>query len=51
MKIDVRFEYVPWEMSDFVSFPLFELTLVIKLGNVDFKRNCNTLIFFDKKNI
>ena len=25
------------EMSDFVSFPLFEFTLVIKLKNFDFE--------------
>ena len=27
----------PWNMSDFVSFPLFGFTLVIKLRNFDFK--------------
>ena len=32
----VRFEYVPWKMSDFVSFPLFGFTSVIKLRNFDF---------------
>ena len=36
-------------MSDFVSFPLFEFTLVIKLGNFDLKSHRNTLTFFDKK--
>ena len=36
-------------MSDFVSFPLFGFTLVIKLGNFDFESHVNTLIFFDKK--
>ena len=25
------------KMSDFVSFPLFGFTLVIKLGNIDFE--------------
>ena len=36
-------------MSDFVSFPLFGFTLVIKLGNFDFESHVNALIFFDKK--
>ena len=36
------------EMSDFVSFPLFEFTLVIKLKNFDFESHWNILIFFDK---
>ena len=35
--------------SDFVSFPLFRFTLVIKLRNFDFKSHWNTLAFFDKK--
>ena len=51
MKNNVRFEYVPWKTYDFVSFSLFEFTLVIKLRNFDFKSHWNTLIFFDKKNI
>ena len=38
-------------MSDFVSFPLFGFTLVIKLKNVDFKGHWNTLILFDKKDM
>ena len=38
------------KMSDFVSFPLFGFTLVIKLRNFDFESHWNTLIFFDKKN-
>ena len=37
-------------LSDFVSFPLFEFTLVIKLRNFDFKSHWNTSIFSDKKN-
>ena len=37
------------KMSDFVSFPLFRFTLVIKLRNFDFKGHQNTSIFFDKK--
>ena len=37
------------KMSDFVSFPLFGFTLVIKLRNFDFESHWNTLIFFDKK--
>ena len=37
------------KISDFVSFPLFGFTLVIKLRNSDFESHGNTLIFFDKK--
>ena len=37
-------------MSDFVSFPLLEFTLVIKLRNFYFEGHYNTLILFDKKN-
>ena len=37
------------EMSHFVSFSLFEFTLFIQLGNLDFKSHENTLIYFDKK--
>ena len=37
------------KMSDFVSFPLFGFTLVIKLRNFDFERHWNALIYFDKK--
>ena len=38
------------KISDFVSFPLFGFTLVIKLKNLDFESHRNTLIiFFDKK--
>ena len=36
------------KMSEFVSFPLFRLTLVIKLINFDFQSHLNTLIFSDK---
>ena len=39
------------KMTDFVLFPLFGFTLVIKLRNFDFERHQNTLMFFDKKNI
>ena len=35
-------------MSDFVSFPLFGFTLVIKLGNLNFESHWNTLMFFDE---
>ena len=38
------------KMSDFVSFPLFRITLVMKLRNLNFKVRENTLIFFDKEN-
>ena len=37
MKNDVRFEHAPWKNSDFISFPLFEFPLVIKLRNFDFE--------------
>ena len=37
MKNDVRFEHVHGKMSDFVSFPLFGFTLVIKLRNFNFE--------------
>ena len=37
------------KMSDFVSFPLFGFTLVIKLRNFDFKGHENTSMFSDKK--
>ena len=37
------------ETSDFVSFPLFGITLIMKLTNFDFEGHKNTLIFFDKK--
>ena len=33
------------EMSDFVSFPLFGFTVIIKLRNFDFESHRNTLIF------
>ena len=39
------------EMSHFVSFSLFEFTLFIQLGNLDFKSHENTLIYFDKKDM
>ena len=39
------------KMSDFVSFPLFGFTLVIKPINFDFESHGNTLIFFDKNKI
>ena len=38
------------KMSDFVSFPLFRITLAMKLRNLNFKVRENTLIFFDKEN-
>ena len=34
------------KMSDFVSFPLFGFTLLIKLRNSDFESHWNILIFF-----
>ena len=38
-------------LSDFVSFPLFGFTLVIKLKNFDFESHLNTFIFLIKKDI
>ena len=49
MKNDVRFEYAHGKMSDFISFPLFRFTLVIKFKKNGFKSHWNTLIFFHKK--
>ena len=37
------------KMSDFVSFPLSDFTLVIKLRNFNFEIHGNTSIFFDKE--
>ena len=39
------------KLSYFVSFPLFGLTLAIKLRNFDFESYWNTLKFFDKKDM
>ena len=39
------------KMPDFVSFPLFGLTLVIKLRNFDCESHWNILIFFRLKKI
>ena len=36
-------------LSDFVSFPLFGFTLVIKLRNFDFESYRNTLLSLNKK--
>ena len=36
-------------MPDFVSFPLFEFTLVIKLRNYEFESHSNTMIFLTIK--
>ena len=36
-------------MSDFVSLPLFGVSLVIKLNNSDFESHWTTLMFFDEK--
>ena len=38
------------KISDFVSFPLFGCTLLIKLRNFDSESHLNTLIVFGKKN-
>ena len=39
------------KISDFVSFPLFWFTLVIKLRTFDSESHRNTLIFFYEKNV
>ena len=39
------------KMSDFISFPFFWFTLVIKLTNFDFESHWNTLMFFGKKDM
>ena len=39
------------KMSDFVSFPLFGFTLVIKLRNFDFEGHQSTVILSDKNMI
>ena len=49
MVLDLTMSY--GKMSDFVSFPSFRFTLVIKLRNFDFESHWNTLIFFDEKKI
>ena len=51
MKNEVRFEYVSWKMSDFVSFLLVGFSLVLKFRNFNFETHWNILIFFDKKDI
>ena len=37
------------KMTDFILFPLFRFTLIIKLRNFDFESYLNTLILFKKK--
>ena len=39
------------KMSDFVSFPLFGFTLVIKLRSSNSESHWNTVIYFDKKDM
>ena len=39
------------KMLDFIAFPLFGFTLVIKLRNFDFQSPANTLIFFEKNDV
>ena len=39
------------KMSDFVSFSLFGLTVVMKLRKFDFESHWTTLIFHDKKDM
>ena len=49
MKKYFRFEYVPWKISDFVSFSLLGFTLAIKLRKFGFESHWNTDIFDKKK--
>ena len=42
MKNYVRFQYVPWKMSVWVSFPLLRFTLVIRLRNFIWNWNTTT---------
>ena len=37
------------KMTDFILFPLFRFTLIIKLRNFDIESYLNTLILFKKK--
>ena len=37
------------KMSDFVSFPFFGFTIVIKLRSFNFESHQNTSMFFDQK--
>ena len=37
------------KVADFVSFPLFRFTLIMKLANFNFVSHSDTLIFFNKK--
>ena len=47
MMLDLNMFYE--KMTDFILFPLFRFTLIIKLRNFDFESYLNTLIFFKKK--
>ena len=49
MKIMSDFNMSHRKMSDFVSFPFFGFTLVIKLRSFDFESHLNPFIFFDKE--
>ena len=52
MKNGVKYEYMSHgKMSDFVSSPLFGLTLVKKLRAFNFESNWNTSMFFNKKDM
>ena len=47
MMLDLNMFYE--KMTDFILFPLFRFTLIIKLRNFDFESYLNTLILFKKK--
>ena len=46
-KNDVRFDYVPWKMSDFVTFSLFGLTVVIQ--EISLERTYSQKVSFNSR--
>ena len=46
-KNDVRFDYVPWKMSDFVTFSLFGLTVVIQ--EISLERTYSRKVSFNSR--
>ena len=49
MMSDLNMSYE--KMSDFVSFPMFELTVFIKLRNFDFESHGIRLKYVPRKNV
>ena len=47
MMLDLNMFYE--KMTDFILFPLFRFTLIIKLRNFDIESYLNTLILFKNK--